>query len=146
MVVSYGGFKIHIWVFHQKVFLSQSVYNLTPVNPTSSMKKVPFFLALFFYFLNSTAQVTGIKNVPGDYANLSDVITALNTSGVGAGGVTINITAAQTAPAGGYQLGSAVLNASISAANQLKFTGNNNIITAQAGTSTNLDGRSRLFH
>lgn len=106
------------------------------------MKKLPFFLALFFYYLNSTAQVTGVKNVPGDYASLNAAITALNASGVGAGGATINIAVGynETAPAGGYQLGSAVLNASTSATKQLRFTGSNNIITAPVGTSTNLDG------
>jgi len=42
------------------------------------------------------AQLTGTKNIPGDYATIQDAVTALNTSGVGAGGVTFNVAAAHT--------------------------------------------------
>jgi hypothetical protein len=59
---------------------------------------------------------------------------------VGTGGVTINVTANQTAPAGGYLLGSATLNASTSATQQITINGNNNTITSFTGTSTTLDG------
>ncbi|MGC4101315.1 Ig-like domain-containing protein [Ferruginibacter sp.] len=107
------------------------------------MKKVYFLLLPLIYCFNSHAQVTGVKNIPGDYASLSAAITALNTTGVGAGGATINLTAgyAETAPAGGFQLGNTLLNASTSSTNPLKFVGlGNNIITAQTGTSTTLDG------
>ncbi len=89
------------------------------------------------------AQLTGTITVPNvTYPTLASVITALNTQGVGAGGVIINLTAAtpQTAPVGGYQLGSAVLNASTSAANAITINGNNNTITAPVGTSTTVDG------
>ena len=85
------------------------------------MKKVLLFLLSVFCCFAGNAQVTGVKNIPGDYATLAAAVTALNTSGVGAGGATINITAghAETAPAGGYKLGSATLNASTSSANKL---------------------------
>ena len=40
--------------------------------------------------------LTGPKNIPGDYATLAAAITALNTNGVGAGGVTFTIAAGYT--------------------------------------------------
>ncbi|MFN6073996.1 MAG: hypothetical protein ACK46Y_00400, partial [Fluviicola sp.] len=48
----------------------------------------------------SYAQLTGTRNIPGDYADLAAAITDLNTQGVGAGGVTFNLIAGnpQTAP------------------------------------------------
>ena len=36
-------------------------------------------------------QLTGIKNIPGDYPNVTAAVTDLNLQGVGAGGVTFNI-------------------------------------------------------
>ncbi|MES1181478.1 MAG: hypothetical protein ABUL44_01660, partial [Flavobacterium sp.] len=82
------------------------------------MRKLYLLLFAIIYCLSTTAQVTGVKNIPGDYASLSAAITALNTTGVGAGGATINLTAgyAETAPAGGFQLGTTLLNASTSSA------------------------------
>ena len=41
-------------------------------------------------------QLTGIKNIPGDYPNVSAAVTDLNLQGVGAGGVTFNIAAGFT--------------------------------------------------
>lgn len=83
----------------------------------------------------SPSALSGIKTIPGDYATLNDAITDLNAQGVGAGGVTFNVTAAQTAPSGGYIIGgtgSAVLTTS-SAANPIVFVGNNNTATAFGG-------------
>ncbi len=84
--------------------------------------------------LTTNAQLTGTKNIPGDYATLAAAIADLNTQGVGAGGVTLNLLAGnpETAPAGGYiigDVGSAVLTSS-SAANTVAITGNANTITA----------------
>lgn len=75
----------------------------------------------------ANAQLTGIKNIPGDYVNLATAITDLNTQGVGTGGVTLNLVAGnpQTAPAGGY-----AITATGTPADQVLITGNNNIITA----------------
>ena len=92
---------------------------------------------------SSNAQLTGTLTVPsGTYPTLASIVTALNTQGVGAGGVVINITAGnpQTAPAGGYLLGNATLNASTSATNTITINGNGNTVTAPVGTSTSLDG------
>ncbi|OQY76206.1 MAG: hypothetical protein B6D44_00050, partial [Ignavibacteriales bacterium UTCHB2] len=108
---------------------------------------VVFLLAVFLFPQNSFAQLSGTKTIPGDYATIDAAITDLNTQGVGAGGVTFNIAAGytETAPAGGYLLGSATLNASTSASNPLVFqksgTGANPLITAfTPGTSTTVDG------
>ena len=48
--------------------------------------------------ISSTAfgQLTGIKNIPGDYPNVTAAVTDLNLQGVGAGGVTFNIAAGFT--------------------------------------------------
>jgi len=110
--------------------------------------------AVFSLLLMNTiasAQLSGSKNIPGDYATLAAAITDLNTQGVGAGGVTFNLLAGnpQTAPAGGYVIGGAgsvVLNTS-SAANPIVFTGNSNTITAptpQASGALN-DGIFKLI-
>lgn len=80
------------------------------------------------------AQVSGTVNIPGNYPDLDAAITALNTQGVGAGGATVNINASQTCPSLGYQLGSATLNASLSATSPLVINGNNNTITAYVGS------------
>ncbi|PZF70867.1 Ig-like domain-containing protein [Taibaiella soli] len=85
------------------------------------------------------AQLSGTVTVPSTtYPDLSSVVTALNTQGVGTGGVTINVTASntQTAPAGGYVLGSATLNASVSSAKTIVIHGNGNTINAFMGTGT----------
>src|SRR5690349_10981906 len=91
-------------------------------------------LILLFTALTSQGQLTGTKNIPGDYPDLAAAVTALNTQGVGAGGVTLNLIAgnAQSAPAGGYVIGntgSLVLTTS-SSSNPVIIEGNGNTITA----------------
>jgi hypothetical protein len=119
------------------------------------MKSLKLFgLSLVFtlaLIITASAQLTGTKNVPGDYATLVAAVTDLNTQGVGVGGVTINLVAGnpQTAPAGGYVIGgtgSVVLTTS-SAANPIVFAGNGNVITApnpQASGALN-DGIFKLI-
>lgn len=46
--------------------------------------------------LLSFSQLTGTKTIPGDYASIAAAISALNTSGVGAGGVTFDVAANYT--------------------------------------------------
>ncbi len=74
------------------------------------------------------AQLTGTRNIPGDYADLAAAITDLNTVGVGAGGVTLNLGAGnpQTSPVGGYS----VTTLTGSGANPITIQGNGNTITA----------------
>jgi gliding motility-associated-like protein len=100
----------------------------------STLKKSGLTLALLLITLISRAQLSGTITVPSvSYPDLATVVTALNTQGV-TGAVTINLNTAQTAPVGGYQLGSATLNASVNASNTITFNGNGNVITAPAGT------------
>lgn len=87
--------------------------------------------------ITANAQLSGTKNIPGDYADLAAAITDLNTQGVGAGGVILNVVAAnpQTAPSGGYNI-----TATGTLANPITITGNSNIVTAFAGqTAGNLN-------
>jgi len=83
---------------------------------------------------NAMAQLTGTKTVPGDYASLALAITALNTQGVGVGGVTINLLAGnpQTSPNGGFVIGGSgsPLLTSTSVSKQVILQGNGNTITA----------------
>jgi hypothetical protein len=78
----------------------------------------------------ASAQLTGTRNVPGDYADLAAAITDLNTQGVGAGGVILNLVAAnpQVAPPGGYRIATTTS----SPANPITVQGNGNTVTASA--------------
>lgn len=83
----------------------------------------------------ASAQLTGVKNIPGDYGTLSLAIANLNIQGVGAGGVTINLLPGnpQTAPSGGYVIGgSGPVLTTASQANPIIINGNGNTITASA--------------
>src|SRR5690606_16003643 len=84
------------------------------------------------------------KTIPGDYSTLAQAITDLNTVGVGSSGATIELRQAEDAPVGGYLLGSAILNATLSAANPLVINGNGNVLTAFTGTS-NADGIFKIL-
>jgi hypothetical protein len=98
---------------------------------------VVFLLAMFLFTQNSFAQLTGTKTIPGDYATLADAITALNTQGVGSGGVTLNLIAGnpETAPAGGYVIGGtgSLVLTTTNATDQVIIQGNGNTITANGG-------------
>ncbi len=88
---------------------------------------------------NIRAQLSGTITIPnGTYPTLASVVTDLNTQGVGAGGVIINVTAGnpETAPVGGYRLGSTLLNASTSIANTIVINGNANTITSYPGVGS----------
>lgn len=84
------------------------------------------------------AQLSGVYNIPGDYATIGAAINDLNIFGV-TGAVTVNIAAGhtETATVGGYALNS-VIGASNS--NQIIFrkngVGANPLITAYTGTAT----------
>lgn len=95
------------------------------------MKKY-LLLPLIVLSITLKAQLTGIKTIPGDYATITAAITALNTSGVGAGGVTFNIAAGHT------ETGNNAITATGTAANPIIFqksgAGTNPTITAGVGT------------
>jgi hypothetical protein len=111
------------------------------------MKKIQLLVAcvaLLFVSITAQAQLTGTKTIPGDYATLAAAIQDLNTVGVGAGGVTINLTQAETAPAGGFLIGSATLNGMSGSANPIVINGGGNTVTGFAGTQTNVDAIIRV--
>ena len=97
-------------------------------------------LAVVFMLMSTTnlmAQLTGVKTIPGNYATISDAVTALNTQGVGTSGVTFNVasghTESITAPI--------LITATGTTANPIVFqksgTGANPVITrTDAGTVT----------
>jgi hypothetical protein len=90
------------------------------------------------------AQVAGTKTIPGDYATIAAAITALNTLGVGTGGVTFNVAAGHTETST-----AAVLTATGTAAKPIVFqksgAGTNPLITAVANSGTGAqDGIIRL--
>lgn len=63
--------------------------------------KLPFTLCQIIIFLlgfssSVYCQLTGTKNIPGDYATVNTAVNALNGVGVGAGGVIFNIAANYT--------------------------------------------------
>ncbi|MBK9225472.1 MAG: hypothetical protein IPL67_00020 [Ignavibacteria bacterium] len=101
-------------------------------------KKLQLSILLYCLFAvtikASAAPLTGTKNIPGDYATLSLAITDLNTQGVGAGGVIINLLSGnpETAPSGGYVIGGvgSLVLTTTSALNPVIVTGNGNTITA----------------
>ena len=80
--------------------------------------------------------LSGIKNVPGDYPDLSSAITDLNAQGVGAGGVTLNVLAGnpQTADAGGYVVGGpgSLVLTTTGPGSPVIIEGNGNTVTASA--------------
>ena len=97
-------------------------------------------LAVVFMLMSTTnlmAQLTGVKTIPGNYATISAAVTALNTQGVGTGGVTFNVasghTESITAPI--------LITATGTAANPIVFqksgTGANPVITRTDGGSIN---------
>jgi subtilisin-like proprotein convertase family protein len=122
--------------------MTQKIMFLSPVMHRA-MKGLAFTSLLIS--LNVNAQVSGTKTIGVDYATLAAAIADLNTNGI-SGSVTINVPAAytETAPAGGFVLGSSTLNASISGMSSLVFQKNgmgaNPLLTAFTGTTTTLDG------
>ncbi len=79
----------------------------------------------------AAAQLSGTITVPNaTYPTLASAVSALNAQGVGAGGVIISVTAAQTAPVGGY-----LITATGTIANPIAITGSGNP-TITAGLQT----------
>jgi len=96
------------------------------------MKKSVLIVASLFIMQAVSAQLTGVKSIPGDYATIEAAIAALNSQGVGTGGVTFNVAAGHaetftTATAG-------LITASGTSGNQVLFqksgAGSNPLITA----------------
>lgn len=104
----------------------------------TTMRRIALLISTCFFFAGlSFGQLTGTKNIPGDYASLDAAIADLNSVGVGAGGVVFNVLAGnpQTAPAGGYIIGntgSAILSGVgvTGSTKTVTLQGNGNTITA----------------
>jgi|GEM_PF-1032067 len=83
--------------------------------------------------------LTGVKTIPGDYPTVAAAIAALNSSGVGAGGVTFNVNAGHNEAFPNATAGR-ITTATSSASNPVVFqksgTGNNPSIRAAAGGGT----------
>ncbi|MCB2409409.1 proprotein convertase P-domain-containing protein [Hymenobacter lucidus] len=85
------------------------------------------------------ASAQTIKTLPGDYASVQAAFTDLNTNGVPAGGVTINVAAGYTET----PTAALLLTATGTSANPIVFqksgAGTNPVLTAGVGTTTTLD-------
>lgn len=103
------------------------------------MKKLYLLITLLVICYAGFGQLTGIKTIPGDYASISAAITALNTQGVGSGGVTFNVAAGYTETASNL-----IITATGTLANPIVFqksgAGTDPLVTASPGVSTTLDG------
>jgi len=113
------------------------------------MRKVILLLAfLLAVFVLNGQPLTGTKSIPGDYASIETAIAALNTNGVGAGGVTFNVAAGHTETLSSLTAGY-ITTVTSSAANPITFqksgTGANPVITAAIiSTATYSDGIIKL--
>ncbi|MBI4947083.1 MAG: hypothetical protein HY840_11860 [Bacteroidetes bacterium] len=100
--------------------------------------RTAFFVVCFIFILELSvnAQLTGTKNIPGDYATLALAITDLNIQGVGAGGVTLNLLAGnpETAPSGGYSVTATGIST-----DPITIQGNGNTITASGSLTAGAD-------
>ena len=92
-------------------------------------------VAMVFFFNGLFAQLTGIKTIPTDYASVAAFVTDVNTQGVGAGGVTLNVPAGYTETL----TGKITLTATGTAANPITIqksgTGVNPKLIAYVGTN-----------
>lgn len=111
------------------------------------MKKPLLLVALVILTTNLFPQLSGSFTIPdaGGYATVQAAIAALNTQGVGAGGVTFNVTAGHTEAFTTATAGT--ISATGTAANPIVFQkagiGNNPIITPAAGSGAR-DGIIKL--
>lgn len=100
-----------------------------------------FLISVFLISIESFAQLTGTKTIPGDYTTVEAAIADLNAQGVGSGGVTFNVNSGYTET---FSLPTAgLITATGTAVNPIVFQksggGANPIITAGVGTGS-LDG------
>jgi hypothetical protein len=109
-----------------------SFKNFTKLSQVAMHRWCMVSLLVVSVCVGASAQLTGTKTVPGTYATLALALTDLNTQGVGAGGVIINVAAGYTesAPAGGF-----TITAAGTAANPIliqKAGGANPVLSASA--------------
>ena len=103
------------------------------------LKQLRKFILLLLSMIAATSYcqpLTGIKTIPGSYATISAAVSALNSQGVGSGGVTFNVSSGYT-----ETLTARInLTATGTQANPIVFqkngSGANPKITAYAGSAT----------
>jgi hypothetical protein len=108
------------------------------------MKKIFTSILLLTLFLgfeaNAQPPLSGLVNLPrlGAFPipDLDSAVKYLNKHGI-SGTTIINCSASETAPSGGYVLGSSTLNKSLSATQTLTINGAKRVFTAQAGSGGN---------
>jgi len=64
-------------------------------NILASLKLIVIISLLCFRSI-VCGQISGTKYIPGDYASITSAVAAVNSSGVGAGGITFNVAADYT--------------------------------------------------
>lgn len=108
------------------------------------MKKIiiPIFSFLCSLSYNAHAVKAGTYTIPGiapETKSLALMLAKLNLEGIDApgGAIIINVTAAETAPSGGYILGSTTLNSTTSLLSTITINGSGLTLTASAGTGNN---------
>src|SRR6478672_2680461 len=115
------------------------MYKKSTKRETNTLLMALLFMMTTFS-VSLKAQLTGTKNIPGDYATLAAAITDLNTQGVGAGGVTLNLLAGnpETAPSGGYVIGGtgSLVLTTTSLSSPVVIQGNGNTITASGAQAS----------
>ncbi len=117
-------------MFSTTRFIDDALVVAAQARRASHLLLMTILLSLGLFATNTKAQLTGTQNIPGSYPTLAAAITDLNTVGVGAGGVILNVVAGnpQVAPAGGY-----VINTNTSSATATALIrGNGNVITASS--------------
>ncbi len=102
---------------------------------STKLKSLIMLIAALFIGHSVSGQITGIKTIPGDYPTIASAIAALNTQGVGSGGVTFNITAGYTETFAPSTAG--LITATGTQSDPVVFqktgTGNNPLVTASVG-------------
>jgi len=105
------------------------------------MKKALLLSFALFIMHIAYGQLTGVKTIPGDYTSIEAAILALNSSGVGSGGVTFDIAAGHTETFSTPTAG--LITAFGTAANQIIFQksggGANPLITAATPGAGTMD-------
>lgn len=106
------------------------------------MRKSLLVISLLLLWGMTFGQLSGTKTIPGDYPTIAAAITALNTAGVGGGGVTFNVAAGHTETF--TSLTSGLITATGTSSNPIIFqksgTGANPKITAATpGATTDRD-------
>ncbi len=106
------------------------------------MTRFLLLLTVIFIAKCGFGQLTGVKAIPGDFPSIASAVLALNTQGVGSGGVIFNIQAgfSETFPSSSAGRITATGTESNPIVFQKLGSGPNPVVTAGTGTSNAIDG------